>query len=283
MRLTDRYPHRRAFITGAASGLGLALCRALAAEGWTLGMADLDEDALYPAAEAIRRAGGTAHPVVLDVRDAAAFQHAADAFVEAHDGVDLVINNAGIAGAGAFEEIPAETWKAVVEVDLLGVAYGCRAFAGHLRRAGRGHLLNVASIAAVSGAPRMAPYNAAKAGVLALSETLYGELKGAGVHVSVVLPSFFQTDIASTLKDPAHQEQARRLVERSGLTADEVAHETLRQAGRGKIHILYPREARLIWHFRRLLPATYVKRLVQVAATTTRYIEKLRSDTDETA
>lgn len=279
LALSERYPQRRAFVTGAASGFGLALCQQLAADGWTLALADIDEAALPDAAEAVRAAGGQALPVPLDVTDDAAFRAAVEDFSGKTGGLDLGINNAGIAGAGRFEAIALEDWRAVLDVDLMGVVHGCRAFLPPMRAAGTGHILNVASIAAVAAAPRMAAYNAAKAGVLALSETLYSEVKGDGLHVGVVMPAFFQTNIAAAMRGAQGERQmTEMLLQRSALTAEEVAAETLRQAGRDAIHIIYPRQAKFIWHFRRLLPATYVKRLVKVARSTKRYIEEKLND-----
>jgi NAD(P)-dependent dehydrogenase (short-subunit alcohol dehydrogenase family) len=264
MRLTDRYPQKRAFVTGAAHGFGLALARTLAAEGWTVGLADLDTDALPGAAEQVEALGGHAFPVPLDVTDAAAFGKAAAGFVDQCGGADLVINSAGIAAAGRFEDIPAEDFDATVAVDLGGVANGCRAFAPYLREAGARHLVNVASAAAVAAAPYMAPYNAAKAGVVALSETLYGELAGAGVHVAVVMPTFFKTGIAEAQRsDEAFRQLTRRLMENSGLSAEEAARRTLRAAGKDRIHILFPWQAKWVWHLKRFFPAIYMRRLTR--------------------
>ena len=171
MQLSETYPQRRAFITGAASGLGLVLCEVLAEDGWTLGMADINEAGLAEAVARIEAAGGTPHPVVLDVTDAMAFQAAADAFAEGAGGVDVVINNAGIAVAGTLEETSLADWEAIVGINLMGVVHGCRAFIPHLKKDG-GHLINIASAAAVAAGPFMTAYNATKAAVLALSETL---------------------------------------------------------------------------------------------------------------
>ena len=284
MRLSDRYPQKRAFITGAASGFGLALARVLASDRWTVGLADIDAAALPGAAEQVTALGGRALPIPLDVTDAAAFDEAARDFVQQCGGVDLVINNAGVAAAGPFENIPAEDWNATVAVDLNGVANGCRAFVPHLKQAGTGHLINVASAAAVAAAPHMAPYNAAKAGVVALSETLYGELAGRGIHVAVVMPTFFKTSIADSQRsDEAFRQLTRRLTERSELDADEAARRTLRAAGRNRIHILFPFQAKLVWHLKRLFPTTYVRRhLTQQYERIQRSIERLRaSDSDE--
>lgn len=274
--LSETYPQKRAFITGAASGFGLALATALAEDGWTIGLADVDEAALPRAVTAVRAHGGQALSFLLDVTDAEAFDQTAEAFVNKAGAADLVINNAGIATAGLAEEVPLEDWRATIDIDLMGVVHGCRAFIPHMKRAGGGHLINVASIAAVAAAPRMAPYNAAKAGVLALSETLYAELTERGIGVSVVMPEFFQTNIGRSMRgDAADRAVTEKLLERSGLTADEVARAALDQAGRGTLHVLYPLRARLIWHLKRLLPAPYMRymarRFVKIQRSMRRY------------
>ena len=150
MPLSAQYPQKRAFITGAASGFGLALCENLAREGWTLGLADINEQGLAEAASQIEALGGQPMPFVLDVSDADAFQHAAASFVEQAGGIDMVINNAGIAVGGLLEETSLDDWNAAISINLMGVVHGCLAFVPYLKRAGSGHVINVASIAAVA-------------------------------------------------------------------------------------------------------------------------------------
>jgi NAD(P)-dependent dehydrogenase (short-subunit alcohol dehydrogenase family) len=276
MQLSDRYPHRRAFVTGAASGLGRALARHLAQEGWTVGMADVAEAGLTDAAEDIEDLGGHPHRMVMDVTDPAAVQTAAKAFVDAHEGVDLVVNNAGIGAGGRFEETSLADWEAVLNVNLMGVVHGCRAFLPHLVDNPKGgHLMNVASLAAVAAAPRMSAYNVSKAGVRVLSETLYGEYRDEGVHVCVLMPGFFETDIDAAMRGPeSARAMARTLMERSDLSADEVAAHALREAGRDRIHILMTDwRSLLIWHFRRFLPGTYVRQLPNREAEIRRKLE----------
>ena len=262
LELSRRYAQRRAFVTGAASGLGRALCRLLSEDGWTVGMADVDTEGLDDAAAEMKRAGGRPHVVELDVSDAAAFEEAATAFVEAHGGVDLVINNAGLGAGGRFKDTSVQDWERVVSVNLMGVVHGCRSFLPHLEDGG-GHLINVASIAAVAAGPRMSVYNVSKAGVQALSETLYGEYHDRGVHVSVVMPSFFETNIAEDLVGAeSAQTMTKVLIERSGLTAEEVARHALEEAGQSTIHVIYPTwMSRIIWYWKRLFPTSYVRSL----------------------
>lgn len=271
LRLSQRYPRRRAFVTGAAGGYGRALCEHLAADGWTLGLADRDADGLDDAAEHLANLGATPLPYAFDVTDADAFRAAASAFLSTHDGVDLVINNAGMALSGLLEDTSLDDWRAILEVNLMGVVHGCHIFVPVLKEAGSGHLLNVASIAAVAAGPYMTAYNASKAAVLALSETLYSECRAAGVNVSVALPYFFRTNIArAALGDAASRQIMRKLVERSPFTAEDVAAYTLAQAGKERLHILYPPKARLLWHWKRLLPRHFLGGMVKRAAQTAR-------------
>lgn len=263
LSLTNRFPRRRAFITGAASGLGLAFCRHLAADGWTLGLADIDEDGLSDVAKELETLGATAHTFQLDVSDGAAFQETADAFVEQAGGIDLVINNAGLGAGGKFEDTTLEDWNRVISVNLMGVVNGSKAFIPHLEASGGGHLMNIASIAAVAAAPRMSLYNVTKAGVRAFSETLYGELKDRGIHVSVVMPSFFQTNIGENLVGTkSAQAMTKVLLDRSDLTAEDVARHALEEAADETIHVIYPTwMSRVIWYWKRLFPSSYVRYL----------------------
>lgn len=260
MHLSRQHPQKRAFVTGSASGLGLALCHRLAAEGWTLGMNDVEAPGLERAVEAVRRAGGTPHGYPFDVADGAAFREAAEAFVAAVGGVDVVINNAGIGVAGPVERVPLAVWQDAIGVNLMGVVHGCHAFLPHLKAARAGRIINIASIAAVTAAPTMATYNASKAGVLALSETLYAELWESGVRVTVVLPFFFQTNLARRLRgSDEDRARAERITERSQTTAEAVAERVLDGAGRGRLYVIYPRKAWWLWHAKRLFPRGYLQ------------------------
>lgn len=273
MLLTQQYPGCRAFITGAASGLGLALSRALATEQWTIGMADIHPEALEAAAQAVTEAGGTPIPVLLDVTDAAAFQQAAAAFVEEQGGIDLVVNNAGIAVAGDFTEIPLADWQAIVDINLMGVVHGCHAFLPYMKQASGGHILNIASAAAVAAGPFMTAYNATKAAVLALSETLYTELYDDDIHVSVAILTFFKTNIGKSQRgSEAHRQITNYLLNRSNLDADTVAAYLLQGMGENRLHLIYPKMARKIWHFKRLMPMRYLKKMINVGRATRRRI-----------
>ncbi len=250
--LSRRFPQKRAFVTGAASGLGEALCLALAQDGWTLFMADLREDALTVAASGVARAGGKPTVVVLDVTDRAAYA-AAVARVDAQGGLDVLVNNAGVAAGGRLEEMDLVDWDWLYSVNVTGVVNGCHAFIPVLRRGGGGHIINVASAAALVPVPHMAAYCSAKAAVKTLSEVLHTELHGSGITVSVVMPEFFRTALGDRTRGP-DAGLARHLLGRARFTAADVARQVLRKAGAGALHIVFPGYVRLAWWWLRAFP-----------------------------
>jgi len=182
---------RVAVVTGAASGIGLGIARALADEGMQLVLADIDSVRLETVAERLRSAGSKVEAVVTDVGDPDAVQALAERTMVRFGAVHLVCNNAGILRGGRVWELSLNDWDAVLRVDLMGVVYGLRSFVPLLLASGEeGHVVNVASMASVVPVPGIGPYNVSKHGVLALSETLQAELAqmGASVGVSVVMP-----------------------------------------------------------------------------------------------
>src|SRR5271170_3631904 len=180
-RLSERYPKKRAFITGAGSGLGLAFAKELACNGWTIALTDLHQHLLDEAATIVRSSGGTPFTYKFDVTQYEAFQKAINSFVKSTGGIDLGINNAGVGCAGFIDQQPIEIFRKVIDINLMGVVNGCHLFVPTMVQQKSGHILNVASAAAFAAAPRMAAYNISKAGVLALSETLRAELEAKGI------------------------------------------------------------------------------------------------------
>lgn len=261
--LSGRFPAKRAFITGGAGGLGRAMAAELARDGWTLGLLDLRAPSLAEARERLLAGGAVAvHAYAGDVADEAVVGEAVADFAGRCDGLDLIVNNAGVAVAGAVWETPAEDWRWIVGINLLGVAWGCLAALPHLRAQGAGLVLNVASSAGFASAPLMSAYNATKAGVISLSETLAAELQGSGVQVSVAMPGFFRTGLLDTLRAPAEADAlARRIMERSGHDAAEAARALLAAAAAGELYVIWPREYRWAWRLKRLLPRWFVRRL----------------------
>lgn len=259
-RLGQRYPGKRALITGAASGLGLALARALHAAGWRIGLADISGERLAELAETLGSKDGPAYTYTGDVADEEFLAGATSDFARTQGGLDVMINNAGVAVAGAVEATPPGDWRWIVDINLLGVVWGCRAAVPIMRAQQSGVILNIASSAGFAAAPQMAAYNVTKSAVISLSETLAGELYGSGVQVSVAMPGFFRTSLLNEIRAPsAETDMARRLMQGSGKEADEAAQALLHGLDRRSLYIVWPSEYRLLWHLKRFLPITFLR------------------------
>ena len=247
---------KRIFITGGASGLGRALAERYARAGWRVSIGDLDVERCADALAAIRVHSPHSQALACDVTREDALQAAADWLQREWGGVDVVINNAGVAQMGGIAETTLDDWRWAVDINLLGVVRGCKVFAPLLRTQGGGQLVNIASMAGLVHMPNAAAYNATKAAVVALSETLQLELEPDGIRVSVVCPAFFRTDLARNMRaaNPQLEGMTKRLVERARIGADEIAERIFAGIERGDPHILTHPEARRFWRLKRMLP-----------------------------
>lgn len=263
--LAARHPARRAFITGAASGLGRALALRLGAAGWHLGLNDLDVTGL---ARIALEAGGTPALYPFDVADAPAFQAAAASFLATHGPPDLLFNNAGIGCGGPFLDTPLAHWREVLDVNLMGVVHGTRAFLPAMIAQGSGHVVNVASAAAFHGLPKFSAYSASKAAVAALSEALRAELAGTGVDVTLKMTTFYRgAAIGShTRGSDAIRRQAQALVDSAPLDAAEAADRLLAHMAQRRFHAVYPAQARVLWAMKRHTPRLYLRLVPPVFA-----------------
>jgi NAD(P)-dependent dehydrogenase (short-subunit alcohol dehydrogenase family) len=197
----DDLAGRVAVVTGAASGIGRAMAERFAAEGMRVVLADIERPVLARTAEAIEAAGGDVLAVPTDVSVAADVDALATTTIEHYGDVHLLCNNAGVGSRGLpICELPLHDFAWVIAVNLFGVIHGIQAFLPHLRANGVGHIVNTASTSGLYHLPRMGPYNASKAAVVALSETLRFELdaEGCGVGVSVLCPSWVRTNITTS-------------------------------------------------------------------------------------
>lgn len=186
---------KRAVVTGAAQGIGFAIAERFIASGAHVACWDRDADLLDKAATDL---GGAprAVPVSVDVTDYAAVEAAVAETTRALGGIDILINNAGIAGANApVHEYPLDEWKRVVDIDLNGVFHCCRAVVPGMIEQGYGRIVNTASIAGKDGNPNASAYSAAKAGVIALTKSLGKELAGHDIAVNCITPAAARTAI----------------------------------------------------------------------------------------
>lgn len=191
MELTDR----TAVVTGAASGIGLALTERLLDEGMSVVMADVEGETLHAAADRLADRGARVRGVAVDVADASQVEHLRDEALAAFGAVHLLANNAGVAAGMPNWRTPPSVYQWVVGVNLLGVAYGVSTFAPLMVEQGEGHIVNTASEAGLSATPMLGSYHATKYGVVGLSESLWMELEGTGVGVSCLCPELVRTKI----------------------------------------------------------------------------------------
>jgi len=184
-------------ITGAASGIGRSLALGLTREGMNLFLVDLDMAGLEAVKEEIGRAGGRALTARCDVSNFDEIK-ALELDARARMGeIDLLVNNAGIAGAGLAEELDPVDWMKVLEINTWSIIYSVRAFLPAMIKRGRGHIVNTGSGAGVVGIPYHIQYVVSKFAVVGLSEALYSEIKHVhpGIDVSVICPSYLKTRI----------------------------------------------------------------------------------------
>lgn len=258
--------HPRAVVTGGASGLGRALCLALARRGAKIVIADRDVAGAEGTARDVTGLGGKAEVVSCDVSLPDQVEQLAVIADRKFGGTDLLVNNAGVAVAGKIGETPLADWEWIVGINLWGVIYGCHSFAPRFKKQGSGHILNIASAAGLLCAPEMAPYNVTKAGVVALSETLCSELKPHGVGVSVMCPTFFKTNIIARSRTT---EEATKLMgvaakrsETSALQADDIARIALRTCDKDELYAVPMQDGKWAWRFKRLAPETFYGRVL---------------------
>lgn len=253
-------PNKTAFITGAASGLGRAFTMELAMQGWKLGICDIDEANLAETKRMASEYSDQVSTYKLDVSDPVAFEIVSKQFLEEFKNIDLLVNNAGVGASGIFEEISVESWKKVIGVNQMSVVYGCKNFIPSLKQQKQGTIINIASAAAFTNLSVMGPYNASKAAVWALSETLYSELKTSGIHVSVVMPTFFKTNIMQHAEENYEgKKMGELMVATSGLEPEVVAKKILKGASKQKFYIVLPFQARFVRLFSRLFPGLFLR------------------------
>lgn len=256
----------RIMITGAGSGLGREIALRWAREGSRLALADLNESALAETLALVREAGGDGFTRRCDVRDYSQLAALAETCEERFDGIDVIVNNAGVASGGFFEDLSLEDWDWQISINLMGVVKGCKAFLPMLCRS-RGRIINIASMAAVMQGPAMANYNVAKAGVVALSESLLIELRQKGVGVHVVCPAFFQTNLLDSYRGPSPSMKAQigKLLERSPISAADIADYIHQEVARGTFMILPHELGREAWALKRRQPEAIYDEMAAMA------------------
>jgi NAD(P)-dependent dehydrogenase (short-subunit alcohol dehydrogenase family) len=238
-------------ITGAASGIGLGLARALAARGSSVTLADLNLAGAQAGAEAIARAGGKARAVQVDVADADAVER----LMASVEPLDYAFNNAGYAILGEARDLPYAQWHKLVQVNLLGVIAGSLAAYRHMTRQGHGHIVNTASLAGLAGSPLLNAYSTTKSAVIMFSRMLRAEGEALGVKVSAICPSFIRTGIF----DAAHyaaadKEEMLKQIPFPVMPLEPALELIIAGVERNEALIVFPFHARLLWRLLRWFP-----------------------------
>ncbi len=221
---------RRVLVTGAASGLGAALTAGFRARGDEVLATDRSADAEFR----------------LDVTSDEDWAGAVAEVERRWGGLDVLVHNAGVAGGGRLDVADLDEWQRVLEVNLLGIARGLRAFVPMLKRQRSGQVVTIASLAGLVHPAGMAAYNAAKAGVVALTETVGHELAAYGVGAMAVCPGYFRTNLVASMigRDAAIGAVVARLVEDSSVAAEDIAAAVLDALDRGDQLVLPDEGAR---------------------------------------
>ena len=197
----SRTAGKTVLITGASSGIGAATARVLAAAGHTVVLGARRTDRLNLVADEIRRAGGAADAQALDVTDRADVEAFVAAAEREHGAVDVLVNNAGLMPLSELEAGKVDEWDRMIDVNIRGVLHGIHAVLRRMRRAGRGQVVNVASIGAHQVVPTAAVYCATKYAVWAISEGLRQEV-GPDIRVTTISPGVVESELAETISDP---------------------------------------------------------------------------------
>jgi NAD(P)-dependent dehydrogenase (short-subunit alcohol dehydrogenase family) len=254
--LSSRHPQKRVLITGGASGIGQALALRFAAANWRVAIADIHLQRMQETAEQIKKLGGEPLTIELNVASEDDWAKARGTIKGTWGGIDLLFNNAGIAGtSGSFEEHGISEWQRTTDINYWSVIYGCDAFLPLMKPQGSGHIINTASAAGVLAAGEMGAYNATKAAVVAMSETLHKELGSKGISVSVICPTVVKTNInESKVGGSATADAILGQVESSSFTADDAAEVILKGMEKRRLYIFTRYDGYLMWLFKRVMP-----------------------------
>ncbi len=251
-----------AVVTGAGSGIGRSFALELAKRGGAVVCADVNLDAAKETVALLEAQGAKGFAIHCDVGEEEQVKKLAKES-EALLGhpVTMVINNAGVGLGGKFDELSLDDWKWCMHVNLWGVIHGCHYFVPGFKKQGRGAIINVASAASYTAAPEMSAYNVSKAGVRALSETLFAELGKDNIRVNVLCPTLVPTNIIKNGRIPGRYSKLadHALMNYAMTTSDDVAKLTLNRLDKGELYTTPQVDAKLFWMMKRASPNLYAK------------------------
>lgn len=250
-------------ITGAGSGFGAALAKRYAQHGWRVAVTDIDENRARQTLVEINQSDTGSFALLLDTTNAEHWAQLEREVTERWGGLQVLVNNAGVATSGNIEDSSMEDWQWVLDIDLMGVVRGCHQFARMFKQQNFGHIVNVASFAGLAGLPFVSSYGVAKAGVVALSEALRAEMGPYDVGVTVACPAFVKTNLLDNLRATTDDAKGRvsRWMETSGVSAEEVAGAIAGAIQNKQFLLLTHKQTKSAWRLKRWMPERYYKQI----------------------
>lgn len=261
MKLEKRFPKKRIIITGSGSGIGLKLALEFAGMNWRIAIAEIDKQRAEEASELVRREGGKPLVIQCDVTKPEDFKKILKSVEKEWGGLDILVNNAGVAACGIFEEIPLDKWEWILAINQKSIIYGCRTFIPLFKKQKSGYIVNVASNAGIASLPLMASYNMTKAAAISMSETLKNELSPFNIGVSVVCPTFVNTNL---FVDPtAIDERTQKLVDtffnNTAVSSEKIARHIVQSIIKNRLYVITQKDGKFIWRMKRWFPGLYFK------------------------
>ncbi|SHL01665.1 Short-chain dehydrogenase [Desulfatibacillum alkenivorans DSM 16219] len=252
----DVFNEKTVVVTGAAAGIGKALCLALGRRGAFVIAAGHHLDRVERTAREVRDQGGAATAAQVDVTREEDVKKIIDRTVQEYGRLDYYFNNAGISIAGEMRDLSLDDWRRVLDVNFMGVLYGSHYAYMVMASQGRGHIVNVSSLGGLLPFPVKGPYSASKHAVVGLTSTLRAEAARLGVKISLVCPGLIATEIWE--KTPIHKadnKAVKNIFTLPMLPVNKAAEFTLKGVARNKGIIVFPFHAKLAWRAYRLSPA----------------------------
>jgi NAD(P)-dependent dehydrogenase (short-subunit alcohol dehydrogenase family) len=252
----ERFSGQVVVITGGAKGLGRGLAEALARKGAHVVVGDIDHAAAEALCTDLSGEGRVASAVHVDVTDPSSVERLVSEAVARHGRIDCMINNAGIAAGGEFEHVPAETMRRVIDIDLLGAAYGTLSAYRQMLRQGGGHIVNVASMLALFPNPLSAAYVAAKHGLGGLTRSVMAEGAAHGIRFTTICPGYIATNLfdAGSFAGSMKKDQVLERIPFRLIDVDTAVARTVAAIAARKPIAVFPFYARALWWLERLSP-----------------------------
>jgi len=255
------FQEQRIAITGAGSGLGRAISLEFGSRGWKVAASDIDLEAAKETVDRVTKLGGHGIAVKCDVTRIEDIESLAREVACKWDGIDVLVNNAGIFAMGDMEDHSLKDCELLIDINVLGVIRMCKVFIPIMREQGGGHIVNIGSAAGFAAPPGESIYNTSKAGVLALSETLRYELAPKNIGVSVVLPHWFRTNILGTMRatDARMRQIAEQETDKIKVSAEDIARDIYRAVHKNRFYVMSMNITKAIWVLKRISPEIYLR------------------------